>query len=132
MRGYVLVAVVVVAACGCAEQITESLRFSIDTATLADMRSLHTAEAQFMMRNKRYGTLAELGAAGFIDKVFASGKTHGYIITGVSVGETAYAFRFDPEGESTPGLRHFYIDQTGVARANSKGPAGPQDPPASM
>jgi len=118
--------------CGCEGYVTEPLKAGSDIAVIADLRALHNAQTQFMMKNNRFGTLEELKDAGFIDAALAAGRKHKYVITLVSADERAYAFRADPDAKNKLSTRHFYLDQTGLVRACEGGPAGPDDPPATM
>jgi hypothetical protein len=120
------VAIVLVVA-GCAEHITTPLKAGTEVAVLAELRNLHIAQTQYMMKNQRFGTLAELKAAKLIDDAVASGRLHGYVLTEVSVGSKDYAFRAAPDGENKLNTRHFYLDQTGTVREAEKRPAGPND-----
>jgi hypothetical protein len=117
---------------GCAEEIVSSMKKGTEVGMLADMRNMHVAQTQFMMKNQRYGTLAELRSANLIDEALASGEKNGYKIAVLSADDKSYAIQADPNSEDTLNLRHFYIDQTGVMRANDSKPAGPHDPPAVM
>jgi len=117
---------------GCAETVTSTLQAGSDTAVIADLRSLHTMQTQYMLKNQRFGTLEELHGAGLIDQAMASGKKHKYIFSLVSADAKGYAVKADPEPDNKLCERHFYLDQTGIVRAAEKRPAGPGDPPAVM
>jgi hypothetical protein len=132
MNRYFLIFVALLVLGGCAETITSTLQAGHDVALIAELRTLHTMQIQFMIKNQRYGTLAELRGAGMIDEALASGKKHKYIITLVSADEKSYAVRADPDPENKLCTRHFYLDQTGLVRAAENRPAGPNDPPAVM
>ncbi len=127
------VIVLLLIAAGCTEQAVSTMRAAGDLAVVAELRNLHIAQTQFYQRNNRYGTLEELRGAGMInDPALAAGKKHNYTFTVVSANESGYAFRADPEDDSKFSYRHFYIDQTGLVRANHTKPAGPNDPPCVM
>jgi competence protein ComGC len=117
---------------GCAEMVTSTLQVTSDTALVANLRSLHTIQTQFMLKNQHFGTFEELRKAGMIDEAFAAGKKHNYLITLVSADEKGYVVKADPAPENKLCTRHFYLDQTGIVRAAEKRPAGPTDPPAVM
>jgi len=131
MKKCVVAACALLAALGCAEEITESVKFTKDTVILVEIRNLQVAEMRFKTEHWRYGTLSELKEEGLVTARFASGRIDDYIITEVSVEANSYAFRFDPAADDKLGLRHFYVDQSGLVRARKDGPAGPADPPLS-
>lgn len=125
------VLVLALIAAGCTEQAVNTVRAAGDLAVVAELRNLHLAQVQFLHRNNRFGTLEELG--GFVaDPALRAGRKHGYIFTLVKADESSYAFRADPEGDNKLNYRHFYVDQTGMVRANHTRPAGPNDPPCVM
>ena len=124
-----MVCMIVVLA-GCAEQITSTMRSGNEIAMIMDLRMLHTIQAQYKMQHQRYGTLEDLKNAGMIDPALAAGKKHGYIISTLHANQDGYAVRADPAPEDKLERRHFYVDQTGVIRANHMKPAGPDNPPA--
>jgi hypothetical protein len=118
-------------AAGCTQEAVNTMRAAGDVAVIAELRNLHIAQTQFFQRNNRFGTLEELKR--FIaDPALRAGRKHGYIFTLVSADESSFAFRADPEGEDELNYRHFYVDQTGMVRANHTRPAGPNDPPCVM
>ena len=130
MRTLPLVFCALILVAGCAEQVISTMQAGNEIAMIMDMRSLHIGQTQFMMQKQRYGTIDDLRAGGFVGPAIASGKKHGYTITLVSADARSYVVRADPDPENKLDLRHFYLDQTGVIRANHMKPAGPNDPPA--
>jgi len=74
-------------------------------------------------------------AAGLLDGILAGGTKSGYVYTyvggPVSTGGTidVYTLQADPLTPNVTGMRHFFVDATGVIRFNSSGAAGPADTP---
>lgn len=124
----VLVAALTLA--GCAETVVETLKFGSEVGIIADMRTLHIVQAQFVIKNGRFGTFAQLREAGLLDASFVEGKRHGFAVTLLSADANSYAIRADPKADDGLRRRHFYLDQSGVVRVNADRPAGPGDRPA--
>lgn len=81
------------------------------------------------------GAPASAEHAGLIDANLALGSKSGYVFTyqaisthkdGTLDGFQAYA---DPVAPGTTGVRHFFVDQTGVIRIQEDGPANENSPP---
>ncbi|MBI3318308.1 MAG: hypothetical protein HYZ90_04050 [Candidatus Omnitrophica bacterium] len=52
----------------------------------------------------------------------------GYYFTYTFISADSYAVQAAPAAAGTTGSRRFYVDETGVIRANPAAPAGPTDP----
>lgn len=71
--------------------------------------------------------------AQMIGSDLASGQKNGYNFT-YKVGEqykgqyVSYTLNADPAIPGSTGLRHFYMDASGVLRVNDSTSAGPSDP----
>ena len=107
-------------------------RFAKETAALASIRTIHTAQVQYYSQYGRFATsLAELGppasgapsaaAADLIPADLASGEKHGYKFTMTGNG-IEYQILAIPISFGVTGSRTFYSDQTMVIREND-GPA---------
>jgi type IV pilus assembly protein PilA len=116
-----------------------------EASAVGSLRSINTAAVTFSTQCGGYPpSLAALGppfvactTADFIDSVLASGRKSGYIFTyqatdtrGQGVLD-AYTVHADPVTEGTTGQRHFFTDQTGMIRIESKAPANAHSPPIS-
>jgi type II secretory pathway pseudopilin PulG len=80
------------------------------------------------------GTQPGPGAANLIDTPLSLGQRHGYVFTydgkaNASGTVTTYALYADPITEGQTGVRHFYLDQTGVFRVSVSGRATEDSPP---
>ena len=76
-----------------------------------------------------------VNAAGLIDDVLATGAKAGYVYTyvpgPVSSGGTieSYTLHADPLTPGVTGIRHFFVDATGIIRFNPLAPATAADAP---
>jgi type IV pilus assembly protein PilA len=116
-----------------------------EASAVGSLRVINTAGVTFSRVCRGYPpTLAALGppeagcvTADLIDSNLASGRKSGYLFTyqatdtrGQGVLD-AYTVHADPVTEGTTGQRHFFTDQTGVIRIESKAPANAHGPPIS-
>jgi type II secretory pathway pseudopilin PulG len=81
------------------------------------------------------GSAPNAGAAGLIDADLAAGQKYGYNFTyqaSSSHGDgmlDAFRLNADPVVPGSTGMRHFFLDQTGVIRYQDDGPANENSPP---
>jgi len=64
----------------------------------------------------------------YIDNVLASGTKQGYRVTYALVDSESFTLNADPTVPGKTGTRHFFVNETGIIKANSNGQAGPDDP----
>jgi type II secretory pathway pseudopilin PulG len=105
-----------------------SRRAANEGAMIGVLRTLHSAEATYQATrgNGAYGTLAQLADAGgpLIDSDLASGTHYGYKFT-IHVEPSGFdePARFQVVGVpltyGSSGLRSFYVDESGVIRAEN-------------
>jgi type II secretory pathway pseudopilin PulG len=109
-------------------KLSNARRFAMETAALAAIRTIHTAQAQYNSEYGRFATsLAELGppasgtasaaAADLIGSDLAGGEKNGYKFTMTGNGG-GYQIVAVPVAFGTTGSRTFYSDQTMVVREN--------------
>lgn len=73
--------------------------------------------------------------ANLVDRMLASGQRSGYTfeyrLTTSQAGQPGGGFvvTADPIRENQTGMRHFFLDETGVIRQQREGPAGKESPP---
>lgn len=67
----------------------------------------------------------------YIDTTLASGEKQGYKFEYSLVSEESFTVLASPTNPGRTGVRYFYVDETGVIRGRTGGPAGPTDPPVS-
>ncbi len=65
----------------------------------------------------------------YIDPVLASGTRQGYEYTYNLVDAEHFTLSANPTSPGRTGVRYFFVDETGVVRANASGPASATDPP---
>ena len=113
-----------------------------EAAAAGSLRTLTTAEISYSAACPKIGfayALNELGPGGSacpegknqIDATLASGIEHGYRFTPHlssftgQAPETGFGWNADPVkmGSGATGMRHFFVDQTGVIRVSSAGQA---------
>lgn len=64
----------------------------------------------------------------YIDNVLASGTKQGYRFTYALVNTESFTLNADPAISGKTGTRHFFVDETGIIKANSNGQAASGDP----
>jgi type IV pilus assembly protein PilA len=96
--------------------MSQQMMLAHETAAMEEIKTLHTAEAQYFAQFGKYaGNLTSL--AGLIPQNLASGKKSGYL---VELAETpdGYAVSAVPQKPGSSGRRSFYSDQTLVIRTS--------------
>jgi hypothetical protein len=110
-----------------------------EKCVIMDLRIIHTLQLTYQTTagNNNFGSFNELRAAfNVINQSLASGATHGYRFTLITVNQTATTPAFFkvsavPEQYGVTGTRSFYVDVTGVICGADKNgvPADENDPP---
>ncbi|HJT88227.1 MAG TPA: prepilin-type N-terminal cleavage/methylation domain-containing protein [Bryobacteraceae bacterium] len=109
-------------------KLTRARMYSQETAAIAAIRTLHTAQVQYNSQYGRYATsLAELGpptsgaagpaSADLIGNDLAGGLKSGYKFT-LTGSPGGYAINAVPEVFGSSGSRTFYSDQSMVVHEN--------------
>jgi type IV pilus assembly protein PilA len=110
-----------------------------EASALGSLRTITTAEISYAAACPKIGfaySLTEMGPDGTacpeginqIDRTLAEGTKSGYRFTPHlsnftrQIPETGFGWNADPLTPST-GMRHFFVDETGVIRFNATGPA---------
>jgi type II secretory pathway pseudopilin PulG len=103
-----------------------------EIAAVGALRTIATAQAVFREGDKDQngkldyaGSLKALGDAQLVDGVLASGTKQGYLFK-VRTGKDPlfdWSANADPAVPKTTGDRWFFIDQSGVIRSSTTGPA---------
>ena len=88
-----------------------------ESAAIAALQTISTAEQSYRASNPRYGTLAELGNSSppYIDSVLASGNKQGYSFS-LSAFSDTFTCVARPQTYGKTGVRSFYVDESGVIR----------------
>jgi type IV pilus assembly protein PilA len=122
----IVVAIIAILGAIAVGPMSQQLMLAHETATVQEIKTIHSAEAQYFAQFGRYAAnLAALGphgtrpmgpeAAGLIPQNLADGKKSGYLF---ELGPTAegYAITAVPQKFGNSGRRSFYSDQTLVIR----------------
>ncbi len=64
----------------------------------------------------------------YIDSVLASGTKQGYNFTYAFIDAESFTLNADPSVSGKTGTRHFFVNESGVIKANSNGQANAADP----
>lgn len=124
----IVIAIIVVLISAAAPKFSQILMNAKETAAVAGVKTIHTAQAQYSSQFGRYAvSLAELGppasgqegpaGANLIGADLARGLKGGYKYT-VEGTPTGYKITAVPEAYGNTGRRSFYSDQTMVIREN--------------
>jgi hypothetical protein len=98
-----------------------NLRPSREIATIKALISIRESESQFCEKERHYGTLKELGEAGYLDSNYANGvAVGGYIYT--YRGGEGYCVQATRQSPSTAS-RDFYLDGGDLNFVESKTPS---------
>ena len=93
-----------------------------ETAAVGALRTLMSAQAVYMNRHGRFGTLTQLGpeGAGLIDVSLATGRMSGYFFGEIGTQDLdfAYAFGAIPVDDGRSGEAEFLITQEGTVFEN--------------
>ncbi len=149
--GYIGVALIPIILIVAAITIPNLLRARTAANEASAVGSLRKISTATIVYSRTYGhgfpaRLANLGpsptgdpdsekAAGLIDEILARGWKSGYVFHYVAENTDGggawneYAVTADPIAPGTTGLRHFFIDQTGVLRFESDHAATKDSPP---
>jgi len=118
----IVIAVVAVLASIAIPSMIHSRQSANETSAVATLHAITVAQESYLHRNsgQSYATLAQLHAAGLVDAVVRSGHKSGYTFT-VSVAPGGFTATAEPDVNG--GVRYFYMDASGIIRANEGAPA---------
>lgn len=114
-----------------------------EASAVGSLRTVNVACVTYAARfqNGYPESLANLGpgqppssaAADFIDSALASGRKSGYMFSytprTINGPVSGYFLTADPISPGSTGVRHFFVDETGVIRSSATGPANGDSPP---
>jgi prepilin-type N-terminal cleavage/methylation domain-containing protein len=92
-----------------------SQRNAREASSVGTLRTITTAEANYITANMRYGTLAELISNKLVDAELVSSNRNGYTYTLTLPSTVSYNVTATPVVNATQ-MRHFYADDSGVIR----------------
>ena len=103
-----------------------------ETAALVNCRSINNACQLYHINQETYpnsltGLVEPTSNPPYIDSTLAAGRKQGYEFLYILVNSGHFTLNANP---TTSGLlkgRYFYMDESGIIRGKSDGPAGPTD-----
>ena len=124
----IVVAIILIIITIALPKLSRARMYSQETAAIAAIRTLHTAQVQYNSQFGRYATsLAELGppasgnanqsAADLIGNDLSNGEKSGYKFT-LTGNQGGYAINANPIAYNSSGSRTFFSDQSMVIREN--------------
>ena len=124
----IVVAIILIIITIALPKLSRARMYSQETAAIAAIRTLHTAQVEFYSQYGRYAaSLTELGpppsgaanpaAADLIGNDLSGGEKSGYKFTLTATVE-GYAINANPVAFNSSGSRTFFSDQTLVIREN--------------
>jgi type IV pilus assembly protein PilA len=124
----IVVAIILIIITIALPKLSRARMYSQETAAIAAIRTLHTAQVQFYSQYGRYAaSLTELGpppsgaaspaAADLIGNDLSGGEKSGYKFT-LAATQEGYAINANPVAFNSSGSRTFFSDQTLVIREN--------------
>lgn len=106
-----------------------------EVAAVASCKTVATACQNFYTNNlpHTYPTgLADLippqSVPPYIDSVLASGTKQGYVFTYTFIDTESFTLNADPAISGKTGTRHFFVNESGVIKANAARQADSSDP----
>jgi prepilin-type N-terminal cleavage/methylation domain-containing protein len=125
----IVVAIIAIIAAIAIPSLLNARKAGNEASSISSLRTLTTVNEQYRTRFQAYaGSLTNLSASNYIDSVLGSGTKSGYRFVYAGATNT-WTCNSNPETPGTTGDRYFFVDQTGVIRFKSSGPAAATDPP---
>lgn len=128
----IVIAVIAILAAIAIPNLLASRKAANESSAIASLRTLVSAQETYRSRQPvpTYGTLAQLNGAALIDTLLGVTKAKsGYAFAEGAADANTYSFTANALNQGTSGDRSFFVDQTGVIRANPAAGATVADPP---
>jgi type IV pilus assembly protein PilA len=124
----IVIAIILIIATIALPKLNRARMYALETAAIAHIRTIHTAETQYFSQFGKYApSLTELGppasgtvsaaSADLIPNDLAQGVKGGYKFT-VTPTPLGYNVNANPETYNSTGSRTFFSDQTMIIREN--------------
>ncbi|MDP2943659.1 MAG: prepilin-type N-terminal cleavage/methylation domain-containing protein [Candidatus Omnitrophota bacterium] len=128
----IVVAIIVVVMTIAIPNFLKSRVIATEAVALTNCRAVNNACQLYHINNEEYpGSLSNLiepdSNPSYIDAVLATGRKQSYEFVYVRVDTGHFTLNANPTSMGLLKSRYFYLDETGIVRANSSEPAGPND-----
>ena len=98
-------------------------RYANSGSAIQSLRTITSAQYMYERTHKVYATINTLYTQGLIHGDLSDGYKSGYIFV-IELGPTSKTFKCTATPDSDAGLQdYFFVDETGVIRYNTGGPA---------
>jgi prepilin-type N-terminal cleavage/methylation domain-containing protein len=126
----IVVAVIVIVAALAVPSLMSSKKAAFEASAISYMRTWTAAQELYFLKNGAYADAdQQLIAEGLVGNPNPDDKGYIFSIDNPPKSRTAWWGSAVPSNPGVTGDRFFYIDNTGVIRANLGGPAGPASAP---
>ncbi len=111
----IVLAIIAIIAAFAIPNLMKSRMSANEAGAVGALRTMMSAQAQYMTRYGRYGTLIELNGDGLIDDSLAGGSKSGYYYGEVDTSSNyAYCFGAIPHDDGRSGEKEFVVTQKGT------------------
>lgn len=128
----IVVAIVILLVTLAVPNILRSRVIANEGTALGNLRAINNACQLYSINNQSYPAgLSDLveptSNPAYIDSVLATGQKQGYAFIYTLVSLDSFTVNANPLATGLLKGRYFYLDESGIVRGNSSGPAGPND-----
>jgi type IV pilus assembly protein PilA len=114
----IVVAIIGIIAAVAVPYLESARQATKSSSAISSIRTINSAQASYRAANDRYGTLSELGNSDYIvDPSLAAGEKSGYTFSISNTTALNYEANADPVLDPTGQFQHYYVDASGVIRA---------------
>ncbi len=132
----IVIAIIAISAAIALPNLLESRKSANESAAIAALRTIVTAQAIFRDRDRDGDVqldyaqnVGEHGSYELIDEVLAAGEKQGYTFDLHDASSFVWHCHASPTDPGKSGDRYFFVDQSGVIRWNAAAMAEVTDPP---
>ncbi len=113
----IIVAVITIIMAAVLPALATARKHGNESATVANLRSISSAQLQYRTRYGEYGSVAELETATLLDASYEDAEKIGYRFTSAEApGKSTWAINAEPVTPGVTGDRFFFVDESGVIR----------------
>ena len=126
----IVVAIIAIIAALAVPSLQSSKKAAFEASAISYMRTWTAAQELYFLKNRVYADAdQQLIAEGLVGNPNPDDKGYIFAIDNPPNSRTAWWGSGVPSNPGVTGDRFFYIDNSGVIRASTAGPAGPASPP---